>query len=139
MDEEINVKGTNNEKVPCGRDKELRNRIKEYAEEHNFIVSDFVEKKIKWSQCHGGRCFCSPFERVKCPCDNVYEDMKKYNGRCLCRLFWKPDAYDKWMKQKQKQKTFSDVKEKSSLKKDKSDEEKRKEKEIVQNVWKNLH
>jgi len=135
LDEEINVTGTNNEKVLFGKDKELRNRIKEYATEHNFVISDFVNKKIKWSETHSGRCFCSPFERVKCPCDNVYEDMKKYNGRCLCRLFWKPEAYEKWLKTKQKQKTLSNVKV-EKIKKTK--EEKINDKKIIDSIWKSL-
>lgn len=134
----INVTGTNNEKVPFEKCVELRDNIQKYAKKHNFVISDFVEKKIKWSETHGGRCFCDPLHRLVCPCDNVYEDMKCFNGRCLCRLFWKPEAYEKWMKTKQKQKTLSDIKEKPSLSKVKTKEENRKEKEIIDNVWKTL-
>ena len=132
----MDVTGTNNEKVEYKVDKEYINRIETYAKEHGFVINEYAKKKIEWMRTHSGHCFCSPIERTCCPCDNVYEDMKRFSGRCLCRLFWKPDAYDKWMKNKQKQRTLSDVKTKSSLKKTK--EEKLKEKEIIQNVWKSL-
>ena len=136
MDEEINVKGTNNEKAPYGKDKELRSRLKQFAEKHNLIISDFVEKKIRFSESHYGVCFCDPLRRLKCPCDNIWEDFKAYGNRCLCRVLWKPDAYDKWLKTKQKQKTLSDVKIKSSVKKTK--EEKQNNKKIIDNVWRSL-
>lgn len=81
--------------APIGHDPELRDRIKSFANEHNFVISEYVEHKIKWSEEHESRCFCDAFHR-KCPCDYIYEDMVKFNGRCLCNLFWKPEAYENW-------------------------------------------
>lgn len=129
----MDLKGTNNEKVPFEKCRGLRDRINDYAEEHDFVVSEFVEKKIKWSETHGGRCFCSPFERLTCPCDNVYEDMKLYNGRCLCRMFWKPEAYSKWLKTKEKQKPLTTYQKETM-----NDFEKAEAKKQIKDMWKKL-
>lgn len=59
--------------------------------------------------------------------------MKAFNGRCLCRLFWKPEAYAKWKRERAKQKPLI-ITEKVVL----TREEKKKQREEIDNVWKDL-
>lgn len=83
------------EDAPVGIDPNLRQRIKLYAEKHNFTISEFVDHKTKWSEEHEGRCFCDA-SRI-CPCEFVSEDMSRFNGRCLCNLFWQNKLnYENW-------------------------------------------
>lgn len=123
--------------VPVGFDSELRERIKLFAEEHNFIISEFVEHKIKWSEEHQGRCPCDPYqnERKKCPCNHVYEDMADFNGQCVCGMFWKQDAYERWkyqwLRRKDKKTTVSDE---YTM----TDEEYKEAKNKIKKVWKDL-
>lgn len=34
-------------------------------------------------QEHQGRCFCD-WEKRSCPCEHALEDLKRFNGICLC-------------------------------------------------------
>ncbi len=118
--------------APVSKDFGLRDRIKSFAEKHNFIVSEFVEHKIKWSEEHEDRCFCDPDNRI-CPCNRVYEDMANFNGRCLCNLFWKPEAYENWKYYSNKPK--KQVQEQLYIM---SEQEYKEAKKKVREVWKNL-
>lgn len=135
-EEPLNVTGTNNEKVEYNIDKEYLDRLEKYAEENGFVINKFAKKKIEWMRTHSivySVCFCDPINRTKCPCDHVHEDMKRFNGRCLCRLLWKPEAYAKWIEQKKKQKPLTTYQKETM-----NDFEKKEAKKQIKDMWKNL-
>lgn len=137
-DIDIDVTGTNNEKAPPGKDEQLRDRLKRFAEENNLVISEYVDKKLRFSETHMGVCFCDPLNRLKCPCDNVWDDIKRYNGRCLCRVLWKPDIYYKWKQQKAKTKSKDKQKKAKPIKK-LSAEEKKSARKKIKDVWDTLN
>lgn len=110
----------------------LRERINAFAVKNKFVVSEYVDHKIKWSEENENRCFCDPDHRT-CPCNHVYEDMVNFNGRCLCNLIWRPEAYETWKfyhnRPKQPQKEMPVM----------SNEEYKNAKEKVRKVWESLN
>lgn len=84
---------------------------------------------------HGGRCFCDPVNRIQCPCEECLDDIhKRYNGRCMCRLFWIPEVYDKWKKSKEKIKPLDSYKEQAPEEEALSKEERKAAKESIKKL-----
>jgi len=66
---------------------ELKQKIQEFADKHKLIINPYAETKIEWMEKHGRRCYCEPDGSRICPCKFCLEDIKEFNGSCLCRVF----------------------------------------------------
>lgn len=62
----------------------LKRKLRKYAKEHGLLVDYHVNKKVKWMEQHGGRCFCDWDSDRRCPCTHVQDDLVEFNGTCLC-------------------------------------------------------
>ena len=72
--------------APKGKVEYLRERIEAFAKENSLVIFEKNAFKIDWMIEHEGRCFCD-WQNRKCPCDNVFQDIAKFNGNCLCCVF----------------------------------------------------
>jgi len=79
----------------------LRRTLEQYAQEHGLIINEDFAWKIEWMATHQGRCACDPGNR-RCPCEHVFEDLKRFNGRCLCRVFFTPERVEQLKNAKKK-------------------------------------
>ena len=89
-----------------GRDKaplekvEVESNVRAYAKEHGLIFDEHYLPKIRWSEEHGGRCFCKWDSDRRCPCSHVQEDLIRYNGTCLCSVLKTPKCYARVLKRR---------------------------------------
>lgn len=61
-------------------------RLIEYARLNNIEIDTGLSHKVEWMEKHKGVCFCDWESGRICPCGNIIDDFKKYNGQCLCGL-----------------------------------------------------
>lgn len=66
---------------------EFKEKVVKCAEENDLDLNPKNMFKVEWMEEHGGRCFCDPFSDRRCPCKNMLEDIKRFNGNCLCAVF----------------------------------------------------
>jgi len=78
---------------------ERESKVRAYAKEHGLVVDEHYLFKIRWSEEHGGRCFCDWDSDRRCPCSRVQDDLIRFNGNCMCSVLITPQK----LKQKQKQ------------------------------------
>ena len=101
------------EDAPVEFDGDLKSRVKAHAEKYGFIINDHYNSKMDWMEQHGGRCFCDPFTERRCPCDSMFEDMKRFGGGCLCSVFMTPERFARFQKSHETPKTVVSEEEKS--------------------------
>lgn len=109
--------------APKGKVKNLRSKIEAFAKTHGLVIDKRQTRKLTWMANHKGRCYCD-WEHRSCPCNNVMQDLKRFNGRCLCRLLWTKEALEKHMSKPRKRK-----KKKRTAEEKAADREKQKENE----------
>lgn len=64
----------------------------EHADKHGLILNPkpgYVRNVAKIVATNGGRCPCLPNERLHCPCDEMFEDIRRM-GCCHCAVFRDP-------------------------------------------------
>jgi hypothetical protein len=69
--------------APQGPAQNLRPRLEEFANNNELFLNPKFDWKITWMEEHQGRCFCD-WEKRSCPCEHALEDLKRFNGICLC-------------------------------------------------------
>lgn len=79
--------------VPEGYVPNLRRTLDDFAQKNDLVINEDFAWKIEWMASHQGRCACDPANR-RCPCAHVFEDLKRFNGRCLCRVFFTPERVE---------------------------------------------
>ena len=77
---------------------EVESKVRAYAKEHGLIFDEYFLSKIRWSEEHGGRCFCNWDSDRQCPCSHVQKDLIRYNGTCLCSVLCTPEKMKKRLK-----------------------------------------
>lgn len=68
----------------------LRQRLEEFAKKNEVFLNPKFDWKIEWMEAHQGRCFCD-WEKRSCPCEHALEDLKRFNGICLCGVLCTKD------------------------------------------------
>ena len=61
-------------------------RLIEYARLNSIEIDTGLAHKVEWMEKHKGACFCDWESGRVCPCGNIVDDFKQYNGQCLCGL-----------------------------------------------------
>lgn len=72
--------------APEGKVENLRQKLETFAKENSLLILEKNAWKIDWMAEHQGKCFCDWQNRV-CPCGNVFQDLQRFNGNCLCCVF----------------------------------------------------
>ena len=80
----------NRKLAPQGATQNLRPRLEEFAKNNGLFLNPKFAWKITWMQRHQGRCFCD-WENRHCPCEHALEDLKRFNGVCLCGVLCTKD------------------------------------------------
>jgi hypothetical protein len=76
--------------APQGAAQNLRPRLEEFAKNNELFLNPKFRWKIEWMEQHQGRCFCD-WEKRFCPCEHALEDLKRFNGVCLCGVLCTKD------------------------------------------------
>lgn len=92
----------------------FKEKVLKIAEENGLAINPKNMFKVGWMQEHGGRCFCDPFSDRVCPCKNMYEDIQRFKGNCLCGVFVTHEKLKEIMSRKPPKKLTEE--EKKSLK-----------------------
>jgi len=71
----------------------FKERVEAFAKQHDLDINPKNLFKVEWMQTHGGLCFCDPFSDRRCPCSSVFDDIGKFNGYCLCSVFYTHDKF----------------------------------------------
>lgn len=82
----------------------VRDKLEKIAEEYGLLINEYALNKLKWSEQHGGRCMCD-WQNRTCPCTKILNDLRQYNGCCLCKLLVTPKAMELIKVNKEKAKT----------------------------------
>lgn len=80
--------------------------LKQYAEAHSLKIDYHFRHKVKWMEAHGAVCFCAHKSNRRCPCGHIREDLKQYNGSCLCGVLNTPEALLRALKYRGKKKLW---------------------------------
>lgn len=89
--------------APEGRVSHLREKLEKFAEKHNLVINEAYAWKIEWMANHEGRCACDWIHR-KCPCPQIFQDLTRFKGNCLCRVFFTRERLDQLRKNPKKTK-----------------------------------
>lgn len=76
--------------APQGKVEGLREKLEIFAKENELQIFEKNAFKIDWMIEHQGKCFCD-WQARSCPCKNVFQDLKTFNGNCLCCVFVTPE------------------------------------------------
>jgi hypothetical protein len=72
--------------APTGKVQHLRETLEAFAKDNGLLIFEKNAFKIEWMAEHQGKCFCD-WQHRACPCKTVFQDLKTFNGNCLCTLF----------------------------------------------------
>lgn len=61
----------------------IKSEVADIAKKYNCEVDQETLKIVLYKT--NGTCPCRPLEEVNCPCDDAFDEIKKY-GQCLCGL-----------------------------------------------------
>ena len=76
--------------APTGTVEDLHEKLRNFAEEKGLVIWEKRLWKIDWMSQHQGRCACDWVHRV-CPCPEIDQDLQRFNGNCMCRVFFTPE------------------------------------------------
>lgn len=78
------------ELAPLGKTENLQEQLEAFAKTNSLLIFDKNRWKITWMAEHQGKCFCD-WQNRSCPCKTVFQDLKTFNGNCLCGVFVTPE------------------------------------------------
>jgi hypothetical protein len=87
--------------APEGKVEGLHEKLEAFAKEKGLVIWDERRWKIDWMSEHNGCCACDWTHRV-CPCKEIDQDLNRFNGNCMCRVFFTPERLAEMTAQKTK-------------------------------------
>lgn len=78
------------ELAPLGKTENLQEQLEAFAKTNGLLIFDKNRWKITWMAEHHGKCFCD-WQNRSCPCKTMFQDLKTFNGNCLCGVFVTPE------------------------------------------------